>query len=162
MDKNTLIAVILSVIVITGGFMLQGVLFPPEPQAVIQETKQSIPETSNQANTNQQSTIISNTSTNTNGNSGKVNGLIPWENDGLKPVDKEIVLETDLLTVTFSTKGGTVSSLKLKEHLDNNEPLEMIQNRESGVNAFNIYFGSSDAPAVDELFFYKKVNSYTY
>ncbi len=162
MDKNTLIAVILSVIVITGGFMLQGVLFPPEPKPVIQETQQIIPETSNQTATNQQTAVSSNANTAANGSSGQGSGLVPWENDGQKPIEKEIVLETDLLSVTFSTKGGTVSSLKLKDHLDNNEPLEMIQNRESGKNAFNIYFGSSDAPAVDELFFYKKVDRYTY
>ena len=32
-DKRTLIAVILSVVVITAGFMIQGVLFPPAKPA---------------------------------------------------------------------------------------------------------------------------------
>jgi YidC/Oxa1 family membrane protein insertase len=153
MDKNTLIAVVLSVIVITGGFMLQGVLFPSEPkQVVVQETVQTIPE-----NTNSQEQV----STKTVSVPGE-SDLVPWEEGGLEPLNREIVLDTDLLTVTFSTVGGTVSSLQLKEHLDKNAPLEMIQNGESGINAFNIYFGSSNSSVVNELFFYKKVNAYTH
>ena len=155
MDKNTLIAVILSVIVITGGFMIQGVLFPPEPQPIVQETVQKIPQTTENADNSQQTsaTVVS---------TPVESGLIPWEDGGLEPLNREITMETELLTVTFSTVGGTVSSLKLKEHLDNNAPLEMIQNRDSGVNAFNIYFGSNETAAVNQLFFYKKVDAYTH
>jgi len=156
MDKNTLIAVILSVIVITGGFMLQGIFFPPEPQQTIaQETIQNIPQTTEQTDSNQE---ISNNVLSAPGKSD----LVPWEDGGLEPLNREIILETELLTVTFSTVGGTVSSLKLKEHLDNNAPLEMIQNGESGINAFNIYFGSGDSAPVNQLFFYKKIDTYTH
>ncbi len=88
--------------------------------------------------------------------------MVPWEDGGLEPLNREIILETEILTVTFSTVGGTVSSLKLKEHLDNDVPLEMIQNGESNINAFNIYFGSSETASVSELFFYKKVDTYTH
>jgi YidC/Oxa1 family membrane protein insertase len=157
MDKNTLIAVILSVIVITGGFMLQGILFPPEPApVVVQETVQNVPETTNQSNSSEQ------TSTTTVSAPPSSSGLIPWEDGDQEPLNREIILETDLLTVTFSTVGGTVSSLQLKEHLDNERPLEMIQNGESGINAFNLHFGSSGAAVVNELFFYRKVNTYTH
>jgi YidC/Oxa1 family membrane protein insertase len=31
MEKNTLLAVVLSVIVITGGFVIQNMLYPPQP-----------------------------------------------------------------------------------------------------------------------------------
>ncbi|MDA3939393.1 MAG: membrane protein insertase YidC [Spirochaetia bacterium] len=152
MDKNTLIAVILSVIVITGGFMIQGVLFPSEPKPIVQKTVQILPENTDN---NQQAT----------GNAISTpdkSNLVPWEDGDLEPLDREIILETELLTVTFSTKGGTVSSLKLKDHLDNGTPLEMIQNGDSGVNAFNIYFGSNDAAAVNQLFYYKKIDAYTH
>ena len=155
MDKNTLIAVILSVIVITGGFMLQGIFFPPEPQQIVQETVQNIPQSTEQAGSTQQ---VSNNAVSLPGKSD----LVPWEDGGMEPLERDISLETDLLSVTFSTVGGTVSSLKLKEHLDNDAPLEMIQNGESGINAFNIYFESADSASVNQLFFYKKVDNYTH
>ncbi len=54
MDKNTLIAVVLSVIVITGGFMIQGVLFPPKPQeAITQEIVQEPAEVVSKADDSQ-------------------------------------------------------------------------------------------------------------
>ena len=44
MDKNTLIAVALSVVVITGGFMIQSKFFPPEePIPTVQETVEPAP-----------------------------------------------------------------------------------------------------------------------
>ncbi len=158
MDKNTLIAVVLSVIVITVGFMIQGVLFAPEEpqqtisQEIVQETGEVVsqPDDSQQAAESTVSVPVSSS------------GVIPWEDDGLEPLVREITHETDLFTVTFSTVGGTVSSIKLKEHLDNGVPLEMIQKGESGMNAFNLYFGSYESAAINDLFYYKKIDNNTH
>ncbi|MCF6335632.1 MAG: membrane protein insertase YidC, partial [Spirochaetales bacterium] len=49
-----------------------------------------------------------------------------------------------------------------KEHLENGEPLEMIQNGESGINAFNIYFGLESTAPLDDVFYYKKIDKYTH
>jgi len=158
MDKNTLIAVVLSVIVITGGFMIQGVFFPPEEpqQTISQEIVQVADDTVSQSDSSQQ------LSTDTISAPVSSSGVIPWEEDGLEPLAREITQETELFTVTFSTVGGTVSSIKLKEHLDNGVPLEMIQKGNSGMNAFELYFGSNESGAIKDLFYYKKIDNNTH
>ncbi len=156
MDKNTLIAVILSVVVITGGFMIQGVFFPPEPQVAVSQNvvqDQGVSGADQVENTQVQ---IQNTV------SAPSSGVIPWEEDGPEPLSREVSVETEIFTVTFSTVGGTVSSLKLKEHLDNGEPLEMVQNGGSGINAFNIYFGLENTAPLNDVFYYKKIDKYTH
>ena len=160
MDKNTLIAVVLSVIVITGGFMIQGILFPPqEPQQTVSQEIVQVEDStaaqsgSTQTDTDQQLTVLSSPA----GSSG----VVPWKEDGPGPLAREITHETKLFTVTFSTVGGTVSSIKLKEHLDNGVPLEMIKKNGSEMNAFELYFGSNESKAVKDLFYYKRIDNNT-
>ncbi|MCK5675308.1 MAG: membrane protein insertase YidC, partial [Spirochaetales bacterium] len=158
MDKNTLIAVVLSVIVITGGFMIQGILLPSEEpqqkisQEIVQESVEVVSQSDNQQ------TGTDNVSEPLAGSSG----VIPWQEDGLEPLAREITHETELFTVTFSTVGGTVSSIKLKEHLDNGAPLEMVRKGDSGMNAFEMYFGSNESGAINDLFYYKKIDNNTH
>ena len=56
MDKNTVIAIFLSTIVIIGGFTLQNILFPPQPLVQnTQETAVSVETYQNSAAENKQS-----------------------------------------------------------------------------------------------------------
>ncbi|WP_104735784.1 membrane protein insertase YidC [Hanstruepera ponticola] len=55
----------------------------------------------------------------------------------------ETLVETDLLAIKFSNKGGYISEIKLKEFVDYNEaPIYIIQD---GNAQFNINFGTTDS-----------------
>ncbi len=154
MDKRTLLAVVLSVVIIALGFMIQNVFFPqPEPVQVQQQTTSV--ETESVPAAEEQKENQSQTGTNTN------------RAVEIQPVDdeiseREINFETEVFKIKFSTRGGVITSAILKEHLDNEKPLEMINAGESGMAAFNLYFGSNNESPVDAVFNYRKVDSYTY
>ncbi len=57
--------------------------------------------------------------------------------------DKETVVESDLLKLTFSNKGGFLSEVKLKKFVDYDSiPIYLIKDNNSG---FNINFGTTDS-----------------
>ncbi len=57
--------------------------------------------------------------------------------------DKETVVESDLLKLTFSNKGGFLSEVKLKKFVDYDSiPVYLIKDNNSG---FNINFGTTDS-----------------
>ena len=145
MDKNTLLAVVLSVIVISVGFTIQTVLFPPEPAPAEQtavipaESAESADQTSEQA----PATAVTGREQVTN-----VSGI---ESSGdLR--EETYTLETEVFSATFSNRGGVLTSLRLLDHLENGEPLEMIYTGEGNGAAFDLHFGGPDRQTVDELF----------
>ncbi len=140
MDKNTLLAVVLSVVVITVGFAVQHTLFPaPEPAQEQTQTAVApapVEEAAPQAESTgvpQASSVLTSTETSA-------------------VIEENPVIETDIFVATFSNKGGVLTSLKLKEHEENGEPLEMIFSGDSGEAAFKLHFGGPDRIAVNDLF----------
>ena len=126
MEKNTLVAVILCVIVISAGYFVQAIFFPvEEPQVVQQEKTEPAPEEAAPADAESGDTtqIVVNT---------------PADTGSYQDVN----VETDVLNVTLTTKGGAVKSVKLKGHAEREgQSLEMIYRKESQMNAFELYFG---------------------
>ena len=60
-----------------------------------------------------------------------------------KPSDKETVVETDLLALTFSNKGGYLSEVKLKKFVNfDSIPIYIIKDNNT---SFNINFGTNDS-----------------
>ena len=160
MEKNTLVAVVLSVVVITIGFILQNTFFPakepPQPIPVVQQ-KETV-EPASQTTVETQSTQSSTQQTAVQSTVNVANGsaFVPFDGDKQPPLSGSPVIETKLFIVTFDAKGGTVRSIKLKKHLDNGLPLEMVQKGSSGINAFQLSFGGPDAKPVTDLMYYSK------
>ncbi len=158
MEKNTLIAVVLSVVVITIGFMLQNTFFPSEkvktPVPVVQQKENTEPaaKTAVTSQTAQQNTGISTTAVPAAGQGA----FVPYDGDKQPPLTGSPTIETKHLLVTFSARGGTVSSIKLKDHLDRGLPLEMVQKGTSGINTFELSFGGPEAKPVNDLMYYSK------
>jgi len=156
MDKKTLLAIVLSVVVISIGFYIQNIFFPPsvppqETRQIEQQKTEELVQTTEQPHTEEIDTIPPST---------RPGGVIPAEGDGT--VLREIKAETDLFLITFSPKGGTISSLKLKEHKTSGEYVEMILGGESGRDAFNIYFGDHTVDPVDAGFKYRRYGEDTF
>lgn len=167
MDKRTLLAVVLSVVVISIGFMIQGIFFAPDDPVPVDQptgTEQGdgLAETSGSGEG-----TVDETSSETGGEKIITSGqeqsqrrtqVIPVEEEGLR--ERTIEIETDVMFVTLSTRGGDIKSLKLKEHLDKDKLVDMIFSGDSGYDAFFIAFGDVGAQPVDALFHYSLKGQY--
>lgn len=146
MEKNTLLAIVLCVLVISAGYFVQVIFFPMEnsPAQQLEEEAQTLSEKE--------------------GDSAEIAAEIVPSSDiaGTEEIFdpdyyREIELETKIFKVTLCTKGGTVKSIKLKEHEDSDSLfLDMICKDKSNMNAFDLYFGDISGKPLDAYFNYKK------
>ncbi len=171
MDKRTLLAVVLSVVVITVGFIIQTKFFMPPPEEVAQTQQQTQPaetaqngeqasdpeagtydqaaegEGADQSQTRAAQTVATSAS-----------GIVPYGDD---PNRQQVQVETELLDVTFDSQGAKATSIKLKKHLDRGQPLEMVQRATDEQGAFRISFGQPYDPAVDANFNVRRIDGNT-
>ena len=166
MEKNTLLAVVLSVVVITVGFMIQNMFYPAPANKVSTPPAQEKPVGEIQSQDAVQTK--ENPAENTNAQPAAAaviadagTAFVPFDGDNQSPLSAEPVIENDHFKVTFSTRGGTVKSIKLKEHIDNGKPLEMVQRGNSGINAFELYFGDNNVKPLQDLMYYSKPDENT-
>ncbi|MBN2657519.1 MAG: membrane protein insertase YidC [Spirochaetales bacterium] len=140
MDKRTLLAVILSVIVMTGGYLIQNKLAPPAP--VIEET-----ETAATVETVEQETAAE----------PEVHVSVDFEAvDEIIP-SRTVKVETDVLSIEISNSGAVITSLVLKDHLDYDTglPIDMINKGQGDYSAFNISFDEKYDQFLTENFNYE-------
>ncbi len=139
MDKRTLLAVVLSVVIIVGGMILQSVFAPPKPATAPSAQKpapmqpaspqgQQPTQTASPAQTQAaQATAASPTQqARTNGKLPAVpgaataiaTGQIVETADSAPPATQPAIIQadTDLYNLTFDTAGGTLSSVKLRKY----------------------------------------------
>lgn len=155
MDKKTLLAIVVAVVVITIGFFIQS--------RISQNRQQEAGVTDEQVRDEEPQQVSEETPPETSaGISVKDSDIVAVEpNEDLEV--REIVEETDLYIITFSTEGGTIRSLKLKEHNEKNgKPVEMIFRGESEMDAFELHFGGPEVEPVDTAFSYTQVGPDTY
>ena len=144
MEKNTLIAVILCVIVISAGYFVQAIFFPVEQPEVVKQEESSAPAPEEVASAAEESAEPVQIQVNTPADSGSY---------------QDVTVETDVLKAVLTTKGGAVKSVKLKGHAEKEgETLEMIYRKESQMNAFELYFGDINGAPLGGAF---AVNKYT-
>lgn len=143
MDRRTLLAVILSVIVITIGFSIQNLLLP-EPEAPVQSEQQREFQTTEPVESEPEEPAIETADVAPEG------AVLPVPRDDLVPRDH--VYQNSLIRVTFDAQGGSISSFQLLEHQDGNEPVEMVFAGESERDAFSVHFGGYDNRPIDAVF----------
>ena len=142
MEKNTLVAVILCVIVISAGYFVQAIFFPvEEPQVVQQEKEAPAPEAPEAAAESSEPVQVQ---VNTPPDTGSY---------------QDVNVETDVFSAVLTTKGGAVKSIKLKGHADKDgQDLDMIYRKESQMNAFELYFNDINSQPLTGNF---DVNKFT-
>jgi YidC/Oxa1 family membrane protein insertase len=158
MEKRTLLAVVLSIVVISGFYIIQGVFFPPPPPIPDEPAGQS--------------------------SSGVVIADSPALSPPTESVDEDrlaedlgpviagpefeerITIDTGLVRVVLTNAGGDVVSYQLKEHNDRDDFVEMVlpANLESSgpreSHAFTIAFGSLNAEPVSSFFYVNRLSEY--
>lgn len=158
MDKRTLLAVVLSVVVISLGFMLSSVFSPKPEEGVTAETtgtEQGVTAADPSETTAAQSTETTETQT----VEAQTESTVVTTTDSDER-ERTIKIETDLFIATFTNKGGELSSLMLKEHLDDDEPIDMVYKGDTDVNGFFVSFGKAGSDPVDAIFEFSRRGEY--
>jgi YidC/Oxa1 family membrane protein insertase len=168
MDKKTILAVVLSVVIIVGGMLLQSVLFPPKPvapgttqggapkPAATEGTQQVTPATTPQPAEAQVSSQAPATAT--SAKTVVAPGRVVPLPESAPPVTQPVtvVRDTDLYSLTFSSNGATLSSVKLKKYKNlDGSPVDMIlppKTETKGTLPFAISFGDYKTDQLDVPF----------
>ena len=136
MDRNTILAIVLSAIVIIAGSFVQMTFFPPEPAT--QETVSQIEEP---VQIDENNPISANVDPST--------VLVPI---GDNPSAEPFVIENEVVEITFEPEGGTISSVKLKEHLSDGKASEFIFKDSWDTNPYMLYVGADKNNAINAVF----------
>ncbi len=139
MDKRTLLAVILSVIVMTGGYLIQNKFNPPVP---VVETEIDIP-----------TEIVVEESVKSENVQNTVSDFVALEEN--IPA-RSIEVNTDKYKITFNTSGASISSLILKEYTDYSTEMnvEMVNSIDDSFPAFNVSFDENYNSIMTDNFHY--------
>ncbi len=145
MERNTILAVVLSAIVIAVGLSIQATFFPPEPiepppeQPV--ETEVEEPEVETVDHTRLEHFE-----------------LVPIGED--PPVD-EVNIHNQVFDATFSNRGAVLTSLKFLDHLDDGEPVEAVFTGSEEQAAFYTYLGEQYEDPITDTFHVNMKDSLT-
>lgn len=144
MDKNVVIAIGLSFVIIFGFTLIQSKIAPEDPNGIVsEETVEPL------------STPVEDNSTTSEISSPDAEAVTASvESDIEEAPLRTITAETDLFEIEFSTAGAVITSLRLKEHKDGEELVNMVYKGESDRNAFEISFGRNYSKPITENFFY--------
>lgn len=146
MEKNTIIAIILSTIVLITFTFLQTVVFPPEPaqETVVVQEQPAL-----------EATILEST--------GVASGSLAMAyTDSEEAIqEQEIVINTGKARITLTNRGGDVIGYELLEHLDGESGVEMADNVSERNRAFSVSFGGPENGIIQDLFHVKKIDDYT-
>jgi len=162
MERNTILAIVLSSIVLIVSFVIQGVLYAPKPQSASepvspvtaidtmddrlsgQQLADAFPPAQGTAPSYAETTMTA------------VQGGILTAGSSADTQEafvslRHVTIDTDILTVVLTNAGGDVVSWKLKDHKDKDSSVDMIFAGNSEARAFSIAFGDLDAAPVSEL-----------
>ena len=135
MKKNTVLAVVLSTLVIFASMFIQHKFFPPD---VVEEKQvQKIEEP-----TSKNMPIVDIPSSD----------FVSEENGGIK--EGKYTIETPLIRAIFTNKGGDIISYRLKEYneVTGENGVEMVKNLTPSNRAFSLALNNTTAMAFDGLF----------
>ena len=145
MEKNTLIAIVLSTIVLITFTVLQTVVFPPKPAEEI-VVEQEVP-------------LATEITENEGISSDTLAMAYPDDEESLQ--EEEIVVLTNKAKITLSNRGGDVIGYELLEHRDGESGVEMADNISAQNRAFSIALGGAENGIIQDLFHVKKIDDYT-
>lgn len=159
-SRRTIIAVVISTIIVGVGFTVQNLLFPPPAQTAPTAQVQTTTAAPNGQVTPAETPVT----------------VTPWAASPVAPAAgtasaaatataaaaatavaevpaqaSTYTVETDLLTAVFSNAGGDLVSLALKAHKDKTGQVDLIVPGSDGSRGFSLAFGGATTPPVSEL-----------
>lgn len=145
MEKNTLIAIVLSTIVLITFTVLQTVVFPPKPAEEV-VVEQEVPLTAE---------VVASEGV----SSGSLAMAYSDSEEAIQ--EQEIVINTGKARITLTNRGGDVIGYELLEHRDGESGVEMADNISAQNRAFSIALGGAENGIIQDLFHVKKIDDYT-
>jgi YidC/Oxa1 family membrane protein insertase len=158
MEKNTILAVVLSTLVLIVFYIIQGVFFTPVQQ-VPPTAGQYEPPVTAVASDNEP--VREQPAPSTGVTAPEEPSFREETPDSGPQVVQYITIETELMIVVLTSAGGDMVSWKLKEHFDNEDYVDMILSGNSEARAFSIAFGGLDARPVSSLFYVNRISNYS-
>ncbi|MDA8425752.1 MAG: membrane protein insertase YidC [Treponema sp.] len=162
-DKRTIIAVVLSVIIITVGFSIQGIFFPTAPQEAkpaAAAAASSIPETQQPAAVPAAAPAQQIVAAPGPAAAGVAVAKAPAAVGGasqpaasiaVPSTERTYTVSTDLIEAVFTNQGGDLVSLKLKKHKDKTGAVDLIVPDAKGAQGLSVAFGGTDAAPIKDL-----------
>lgn len=148
MDKRTLLAIVLSVVVVAGSFILQNVFWPPQP--AVTTAKPAPAATPAEAPAAPAGTPVP--AVMAGAGAVATPEAAPWTG----------VLENAVMRVTLSNQGAVATSIELKKHLENGKPVQMVNTQGGGGAAFETSFGNFDADPIQTRFTVSQAGEQSY
>jgi YidC/Oxa1 family membrane protein insertase len=158
MEKNTILAVVLSIVVLVAFYAVQGIFFPP---AVPAPPAPSVPSAVSEAPSQQPPPVSAPVQEQTPLPGGTAADGADGEPDPGPQTEQRVTIDTELLTVVLSSAGGDVVSWKLKEHNDKEDFVEMVLSGDSEAHAFTLAFGGLNAQPVTSFFYVNRISEYS-
>ncbi|SLM18309.1 hypothetical protein SPIRO4BDMA_40881 [uncultured spirochete] len=146
--RRTILAVVLSTLIVSVGFMVQNALFPPSEQ----QTTQAPAQTSSQG-----TELPAQNNQTLPGAVAIVPAPVPVQAMGtaagstipVPAAEQEYIVETDVVRATFTNAGGELVSLTLKKHKDMSDSrggVDMVVPGSQGSEGLSLSFGSTPSP----------------
>lgn len=167
MERNTILAIALSSLVLIGSMFIQYKFFPPVP---IEPTQTS--QTASQPNVSPVNDAVNGTNAVT---AIEPQLLVEADDVSADSLDSEVTekiaeaqytIKTNVIEAVFTNKGGDIVSYKLLDHKDGSDFVQMADNVTALNRGFSLNLGGTDgvninAAAIDETFNTKVINDYT-
>lgn len=150
MDKRTLLAIVLSVIVVSGSFVLQNIFWPPQPVTATTPAAPTAGDLPAAPGTPTPVVITGNAS-------GEV-----MAQASVEIAARSVVLENNVMRLTISNEGAVATSIELKRHLENGKPVQMVDGKWGKGAAFETSFGGFEAEALKTPFEVSQTGSLSY
>ena len=167
MEKNTILAVVLSIVVLVAFYVVQGIFFPPRPPVPAAQSASTVSEAPSGAPVQEQAAPVA-PSASPPGETALV--IAPnaapaagqtGEPDPGPRTEQRVTIDTGLISVVLSNAGGDVVSWKLKEHDDKEDFVEMVLSGNSEAHAFTVAFGGLNTQPVTSFFYVNRLSDYT-
>jgi YidC/Oxa1 family membrane protein insertase len=170
LEKNTVLAIVLSIVVIVGYYLVITVVSPQKTPVVQTTAVQTEVPAAASASQSGEATAVASASaptvaTATATLSEADNALAQFMSTrprrvGSIPESQEFVsIKTDIIEATFTNSGGDIVSFKLLKHKDGDEVVDMVMSGEREAHVAGIAFGGRDAEIDTSLYNIEKLSS---
>ena len=160
MDKRTLIAIVLSVVIIVGFSVVQQLFLKPAPAKAEQTTTAQSSQTTSpspQGTSAAQSSAAAQAAPPTPAPApAKTAAVEPVPEPGVQTGPETIVRETGVFRLTFSRVGGVLTSIQLRKYKNlDGTPVDMVLTKDNQY-PFELSFGDYQDPWTTALFNFKE------
>jgi len=156
MEKNTLLAVVLAVVVLFGFYIAQAVFFPPAQHQAAAPAE--TPPAGHVLPSGHPPPVVADAP-----GAQIEEPAVPDETvlDAGPGFEQLVRIDTDFLSVVLTNAGGNISSFRLNRHRDGDDVVEMIFSGDSGATAFGVAFGGPEAPPQTAFFNVNRISEHS-